>query len=139
MSLHLVRNVWASEYFAAEKNVTLPPKFAKLVDIGSRHYLEALRNRAPSLSTGFFANFGRPARINQRPIGSSPIGCFVFRGRIMSMLAHNLIFAAITFNGYASLGIRRAARKYVRDFNLNNTFSYPRPQNRLDRLRLRGE
>ena len=49
MSLNLVRNVWASEYFAAEKNVTLPPKFANLVDIGSRHYLEELRNRVPSL------------------------------------------------------------------------------------------
>ena len=30
----------------------------------------------------------------------------------MSILAHRLILAAITLNGYASLGIRRSIRKY---------------------------
>ena len=43
----------------------------------------------------------------------------------MSMLVYRLILATITLNGCASLRIRRTARKYVRDFNLNNTFSYP--------------
>jgi hypothetical protein len=47
----------------------------------------------------------------------------------MPILAHRLILAVITLNGYASLGIRRSIREYVWDFNLNNTFPYPRPQN----------
>jgi hypothetical protein len=66
MSLHLVGNVWASEYFAAEKNVTMQSKFGDTIDIGSRHYIEASRNKTPRLSNGLFAVWSKSARINQK-------------------------------------------------------------------------
>jgi hypothetical protein len=54
MKLHLVRNVWASEYFAAENDVTVAAQMlGDTVETVLRHYVEPLRKQITEVADRF--------------------------------------------------------------------------------------
>lgn len=54
MNIHLVRNVWASEYFAAENDVTIAADLlGDSIETVMRHYVDPLRKRATEAADRF--------------------------------------------------------------------------------------